>query len=101
MAKQDDVEDILELATEFKYEYVFVFERLPYSDEGVRINNEDDALARHLGEQLEIEYRNLGYEVIRVPVMPVDDRVQFILDRVKVEVASPVSVPLVLQPVAV
>lgn len=82
MAKLD-LDEAIEHAKRFRYQHVFLLDPLPYDVEGVRI--EDDAVAAYLDKQLEIEYRHLGYAVIRVPVMPVEERVRFILESVKLE----------------
>ena len=63
----------------FKYRYkkVFIFDRLEYVLDGAR--TEDDKTAEFLDKWLDIDYRMLGYDVIRVPVMSINDRVDFIL----------------------
>jgi predicted ATPase len=78
-----DLTEALKLAKRFHYQHVFLFERLPYHTEGVRID--DDSIAEYLDKQIEDEYRNLGYDVIRVPVISVEDRVQFILEKAKLK----------------
>lgn len=65
------------LSQGFRYRAVFIFERLPLEKDGVRL--EDDALATRIDRELEEDYRALGYDPIRVPVMPIADRADFIL----------------------
>jgi predicted ATPase len=61
----------------FRYASVFVLDRLPIAQDGLRI--QDTALADFLDRWLPRDYGNLGYEVVRVPVLPPQDRVEFIL----------------------
>lgn len=61
----------------FKYRAVFLFDRLPIVKDAVR--TEDDALAGKIDKMLEEDYRALGYTPVRVPVMPIVERADFIL----------------------
>ena len=67
------------LAECFRYRYasVFVLDQLPFQQNGIRI--EDDATADLLDEWLAREYSALGYNVVRVPVLSIKDRLAFIL----------------------
>jgi predicted ATPase len=62
-----------------RYASVFVLDILPYQHDGVR--TESDAEARFLDEWLARDYRALGYDVLRVPVLPPAERLAFVLDR--------------------
>jgi predicted ATPase len=64
----------------YKYKKIFVFDRLDYVFDGAR--TEDELTASFLDKWLEEDYKSLGYDIIRVPVMTVDDRVDFILNRI-------------------
>lgn len=75
-----DPEEIMHLCTAHKYAQIFLLDRLPTKTDDVR--NEDDQEAAALEAQLEADYKLLGYEVIRVPLMPVAERVEFILHTV-------------------
>jgi len=68
---------VLQDCYHFKYKYVFHFDRLPLIKDGTRIDTEEDA--DFLDNHLEKAYQSLGYTVIRVPVMSIKDRVDFIL----------------------
>jgi predicted ATPase len=57
---------------------VFIMERLPLIKDGVRLENEEEA--GRLDLLIERSYRDLGYEPIRIPVLPLNQRVDFILD---------------------
>lgn len=72
-----DTEPAVEASRIFRYRAVFVFDRLPLVQDDVR--SEDDATASRLDLELEEDYRALGYDPVRVPVMPVAERVDFIL----------------------
>jgi predicted ATPase len=63
----------------FRYRKVFFFDRLRIEKDAVRI--EDEAAAERLERLLWESYRNLGYAIIRVPVMPVKERTEWVLSR--------------------
>lgn len=65
----------------FRYKHIFHLERLPFKPNHVRI--EDDAMAALLDTYLEEGYQELGYDVIRVPIMSVRERADFILNYSK------------------
>jgi len=62
-----------------RYASMFLLDRLPFQQNGARI--EDDAIAGLLDEWLARDYSALGYNVVRVPVLSIKDRLAFILDR--------------------
>lgn len=64
-------------AREFRYAAVFIFDRLPLIRDGVR--SESDEIARQIDLALERDYTELGYHPVRVPVMPIEARADFIL----------------------
>lgn len=61
----------------FSYKAVFIFDRLPLVYDGVRSENE--AVAEQLDKMLEEDYKALGYQPVRVPVLPIAERADFIL----------------------
>lgn len=63
-----------------QYKMIFLFEKLPIKQDGIIIETEDqrDELTVLLSEA----YRSLGYDYITVPVMPVEDRVEFVKERI-------------------
>ncbi|MBU6475290.1 MAG: ATP-binding protein [Alphaproteobacteria bacterium] len=65
----------------FRYRAVFIFDRLPVVQDNVR--TEDAALAEKIDKMLEEDYRSAGYAPVRVPVMPVAARADFILERLR------------------
>jgi len=76
-----DPNEILPECTLYTYASVFILDRLPLLKDGVR--TEDDAVSDFHDEWLYRDYRALGYDVRRVPVMPVTDRVEFILGKLR------------------
>ncbi len=64
-----------------KYSQVFLFALLPFEEDEVRV--ESAARAAEMEQELLQSYRFFGYEPIIVPVMPIEERIQFILDRVE------------------
>lgn len=65
-----------------KYHYasVFILDRLPYIRDGVRVA--DDDTAAYYEKWLLSDYKSLGYEAIRVPVLPSKDRISYILENI-------------------
>lgn len=67
-----------EILAEFfhhRYASLFVLDRLPFQQNGIRI--EDDATADLLDDWLAREYSALGYSVVRVPALSIKDRLAF------------------------
>jgi predicted ATPase len=62
-----------------RYASVFILDRLPFQLNGARI--EDDAYTVLLDEWLARDYSALGYSVVRVPVLPPEERLAFVLER--------------------
>lgn len=62
-----------------RYATVFVLDRLPLERNGYRFG--DEASDERLDEWITRDYGALGYAVVRVPVMPPDERAAFVLDR--------------------
>lgn len=73
----------------FKYRAVFLFDRLPITRDNVR--TEDEALADKIDGMLEADYRSVGYAPVRVPVMPIEKRADFILKYIDSVKTFPVA----------
>ena len=71
--------EILPKCFRHRYASVFVLDRLPVQGDGLR--PEDEALAAFLDEWIPRDYSALGYRVVRVPVLPLQGRVGFVLER--------------------
>lgn len=64
-----------------RYEKVFLLDQLPdYKNDESRL--EDFEEARKIHQALEDAYIRFGYELIKVPVLPPDERVEYILARI-------------------
>jgi predicted ATPase len=62
-----------------RYARVFLFERLDFVKDPVR--SEDARAAARLERLIEAAYRDVGYAVIRVPVLPIPARTDFVVTR--------------------
>ncbi|MGD9079840.1 MAG: ATP-binding protein [Desulfobacterales bacterium] len=62
---------------EVRYQNVFLFEKLRFLTDPVR--SEDEKTARRLNRLIEESYQSLGYDIIHVPVLSVEERTEFIL----------------------
>jgi len=60
-----------------RYRTIFLFERLGFESDAVRAENA--ATAENLEIWIDAAYRSLGYDIVRVPLLSVADRVEFIL----------------------
>ncbi|TAL27960.1 MAG: hypothetical protein EPN97_15765 [Alphaproteobacteria bacterium] len=86
LAKLDTAEAI-EASKIFRYRAVFLFDRLPqFSKDGVRTESEQQA--KEIERMLIDDYTALGYKVIRVPVIPILARTDFILRKLGIEEAA-------------
>lgn len=74
-----DVQTALKACSIYRYDAVFIFDRLPLVRDGVRA--EDEALAARIDTMLRADYTALGYVPVEVPVMPVAARADFILNH--------------------
>jgi predicted ATPase len=66
-----------------RYATVFVLDRLPVQGDGLR--PEDEAHAAFIDEWIRRDYRALGYNIVRVPVLPLQKRLAFVLERLSEE----------------
>lgn len=82
LAKLDTTE-IMALSKNFRYRHIFIFDPLPLQQDHVRNESEETNLL--LDKQHELDYRELGYKPIRVPVMSVQQRVDLILSSVAIQ----------------
>ncbi len=62
---------------EVRYQNVFLFERLRFLTDPVR--TEDEKTARRLNRLIQESYQSLGYDIIHVPLLSVEERTEFIL----------------------
>jgi hypothetical protein len=62
-----------------RYASVFILDLLPLELDGARV--QDEAYTTLLDEALVYYYGALGYDVVRVPVLPPEERLEFVLER--------------------
>jgi predicted ATPase len=62
-----------------RYASVFILDRLPLQLNGLRFEN--DAFTGFLDQWHTRDYSALGYSVVRVPVLPPEERLAFVLER--------------------
>ena len=79
MSELDD-SDALDACSKTQYEHIFFLESLPLKQDAVR--HETPEQAAQLSKLLFSAYKEIGYEPIKVPVMPVKERVEFILNNI-------------------
>jgi predicted ATPase len=72
-----DPNDAVPECLRYRYISVFVLDRLPYQKDDVRAG--DDQIAEYFESWLLRDYNALGYEIIKVPVLPREERLEFIL----------------------
>ena len=72
--------DILSACFIHRYASVFVLDRLPLQQDGLRFK--DDFHAAFLDEWIFRDHRALGYDVVRVPVLAPKERLAFVLERI-------------------
>jgi predicted ATPase len=70
---------IIKMTKKSKYKKMFLFERLPYKKDYTR--TEDESVLQKLEDLLERAYAEYGTPVVRVPVLPINIRVEFILSN--------------------
>lgn len=69
-----------EALTEASYKKVFILDPLPLANDYAR--TEDESAQKRIHELLVDVYESLPFPVVRVPVLPPEERVDFILKRV-------------------
>jgi predicted ATPase len=74
-----DMEDLKEECRN-KYDNVFLLERLNFEEDVAR--SEDEKEAQKLHSEIRQAYLDLGYKVQEIPVVPVNQRVDMILDKI-------------------
>jgi hypothetical protein len=72
-----DPNDILAECLRSRYASVSILGQLPFELDGTRV--EDDAFKALLDEWLTRDYSALGYDIVRVPVLPPQERIEFLL----------------------
>jgi len=76
-----DSNEILKFCRKKKYRKIFLFKQLPFDRDYARV--EDGKTIKKLNKLLKESYKNLGYEVIEIPAMSVEERLKKILSEIK------------------
>ena len=63
-----------------RYRKVFLFERLVFEKD--RVRSEDQTVANVLEHLIDSSYRLLGYSIVRVPILSIKKRTEFILQHI-------------------
>ena len=74
-----NLEEVLKFCKERTYKKIFFLEPLPFEKDYARIEDEDKA--KKLNNLFKMAYIDLGYDVISVPIISVDERVKLILSN--------------------
>ncbi len=74
-----DPNEILAKCLHHRYASILILDPLPFELNGARV--EADIYTVTLDEWLVRDYSALGYKVIRVPVLPPEERLTFVLER--------------------
>ena len=75
-----DPAPVIEESRKRKYRTIFILDRLPFEKDYARV--EDEGTVNKLDRLLYEAYSDLGYEVVRVPPQPIEERVKFILSKI-------------------
>lgn len=78
------IEELEPTSKNCSYRKVFLLDRLPYELDYARIENEEEQGILH--KNLERVYKELGFPVVQVPVLPLAQRVDFILREIETEI---------------
>ncbi|MDY6837315.1 MAG: ATP-binding protein [Thermodesulfobacteriota bacterium] len=76
-------EEALAKSPRNRYKKVFLLDRLAYLRDDARIEDQEEAAS--LDQSLEASYSALGYEVIRIGVMPVKERLTRVIEEIEKE----------------
>lgn len=74
-----DIAEPLKLSRAVRYAKVFLFDRLMFAKDAVR--SETHSLAVRIESLLADSYAMLGYDIIRVPLMSIAQRIEFVLNH--------------------
>lgn len=79
MARRAYDPELTEALSTIRYRKVFLLDLVEYETDHARSETPEEARALH--EAIRAAYIGEGYDVVPVPVMPIQDRVQYILAR--------------------
>lgn len=76
-----DWKEPLDYSRMLRYKQIFLFDQLAFEKDAVR--SEDPMLATRIETLLEKCYLELGYPITRVPALPIDERIEFVLAHIR------------------
>ena len=76
-----DSKEVLKFCQKKIYRKIFFLEQLPFDQDYARV--EDGKTIKKLNKLLKESYKNLGYEIIEIPAISVQNRVKKILTEIK------------------
>jgi predicted ATPase len=86
-----DPNEILHECFRNRYASVFHLDPFEYEEDGVRV--EGDVASLFLDEWVRRDYEALGYTVVRVPVLPTEERLAFVLEALRAQGAGSLHAP--------
>lgn len=76
-----DIEQTAIMFRKRRYKKIFLLEQVPFRKDYGRV--EDEKFANNISGLLYKSYLDLGYNVLKIPKMPIDKRAEFILKEIK------------------
>jgi len=73
-------ERLLKVVESTSYKKIFILDRLPFTKDYARTEDEEDQKKIH--QLITKVYQDLGFPIVFVPVLPPDERVEFILNNI-------------------
>lgn len=80
-SKENDLLIINYHPPKYRYAHVFWLDQIPYAKDYAR--TEDEAKAKLIHKLIGMVYTMSGYNPIRVPVLPIEERANFVLNHVR------------------
>lgn len=74
-------EKLLKAVKNTSYKKIFILDRLPFTKDYARTEDEEDQIKIH--RLITEVYEDLGFPIVFVPVLPPDERVEFILNNIE------------------
>ncbi len=75
-------QEVLDITNVKSYNAVFILEKIPFLQDGLRLEKSDKE-AENIHNELISTYNINGYSPIFVPIMPLDKRIEFIFSHIK------------------
>lgn len=85
-----DARHVMHACEHTRYKKVFYCHQLPIVSDSIRV--EDNASAKEIGEHIHDSYQKLGYSLIELPAVSVEQRMEIILSHIETDISSNSSV---------